>query len=141
MKDAKILIVEDDSGIVEISTTALSESYELIEASDGREAFNLFKQHKPDLVITDIFMPRKDGLDLIEAIRNISDVPIIVESGGNIATLKHYFDYHRVAYPQPFTADELRTTVKVLSAVKTPLSETFIESLDTHFIKNTIQLL
>ena len=85
MKDAKILIVEDDDDIVEISTTALSESYELIEASDGREAFNLFKQHKPDLVITDIYMPRKDGLDLIEAIRNISDVPIIVESGGNIA--------------------------------------------------------
>ena len=47
MKDAKILIVEDDDDIVEISTTALSESYELIEASDGREAFNLFKQHKP----------------------------------------------------------------------------------------------
>ena len=123
MKDAKILIVEDDDDIVEISTTALSESYELIEASDGREAFNLFKQHKPDLVITDIYMPRKDGLDLIEAIRNISDVPIIVESGGNIATLKHYFDYHRVAaiLEKPFTADELRTTVKkVLSAVKTP---------------------
>ena len=77
-------------------------------------AINLFKKYSPDLVITDIYMPRKDGLDLIEAIRSVSKVPIIVESGGNISSLNHYFEYHQVArvLEKPFTAEELTSAVK-----------------------------
>lgn len=114
MKQAKILIVEDDDEIVEVAIKALGTDYEIIEASDGREAFNLFKKYSPDLVITDIYMPRKDGLDLIEAIRSVSQVPIIVESGGNISSLNHYFEYHQVArvLEKPFTAEELTSAVK-----------------------------
>ena len=114
MKQAKILIVEDDDEIVEVAIKALGTDYEIIEASDGREAFNLFKKYSPDLVITDIYMPRKDGLDLIEAIRSVSKVPIIVESGGNISSLNHYFEYHQVArvLEKPFTAEELTSAVK-----------------------------
>ena len=120
MKQAKILIVEDDDDIIEIAVKALGDDYELIEASDGREAFALFKKNSPNLVITDIYMPRKDGLDLIEAIRSLSNIPIIVESGGNISSLSNYFEYHQVAavLEKPFTAEELRATVKdVLSKV------------------------
>ncbi|MDP1581649.1 MAG: response regulator transcription factor [Candidatus Didemnitutus sp.] len=51
----------------------------VIEARDGEEAITLFEQHKPDFVLLDINMPRKDGIETLIELRNISaEVPIVM---------------------------------------------------------------
>jgi DNA-binding NtrC family response regulator len=52
--------------------------FEVIQAADGEEAWRRFRQRKPDVVITDLVMPRSDGLDLLGRIRSRSDVPVIL---------------------------------------------------------------
>ena len=85
----KILVVDDEQGIVEGIKNILevSESYEVVEAFNGEEAFEKFKSEEPALVITDIKMPRKDGLWLVDQIRSISEnTPVVMMSGFTSAT-------------------------------------------------------
>ena len=63
----KILLVEDEPDLLEIFGYVLSD-YEVIKASNGRDAIELFKEHKPDIVLMDIELP---GIDGIEATRKI----------------------------------------------------------------------
>lgn len=92
----RVMVVEDEQIILkdivnEIKKLDLGFD-EIFEASNGRDAFNYFCVHKPDLIITDIKMPVLDGLSLIEEIRMIDkDVPIIILSGYN------EFDYAKKA--------------------------------------------
>jgi two-component system, OmpR family, KDP operon response regulator KdpE len=78
---SRILIVDDEPQITRtLYASLVSSGYDVVRAGDGREALTLFPTAKPDLVITDLSMPRMDGLALTEAIRRISRVPIIVLS-------------------------------------------------------------
>ncbi|MEE2679846.1 MAG: response regulator [Myxococcota bacterium] len=52
--------------------------YTVVEAGDGTEGWQLFGQHKPDVVISDVVMPRSDGIDLLGRIRAASDVPVLL---------------------------------------------------------------
>ena len=73
---AKILVVEDDSHARGIIETVLKRDRMLryqrltvISAVDGEDGLKAFRQHAPDLVITDLLMPKRDGFELIRAIR------------------------------------------------------------------------
>ena len=77
----RILIVDDEPQITRVLRTSMqSHGYEVEVAQDGLQAFKLFEQFAPDLVITDLSMPNMDGVELTKAIRNLSDTPIIVLS-------------------------------------------------------------
>ena len=77
----RILIVDDEPQITRVLRTSLqSHGYEVEVAQDGLQAFKLFEQSAPDLIVTDLSMPNMDGVELTKAIRNISDTPIIVLS-------------------------------------------------------------
>jgi two-component system KDP operon response regulator KdpE len=77
----RILVVDDERQITRVLRTSLQSSgYEVVVANDGSEAFDLFTRTPPDLVITDLSMPKMDGLELTRAIRATSEVPIIVLS-------------------------------------------------------------
>ncbi|MCC0635714.1 MULTISPECIES: response regulator [unclassified Clostridioides] len=67
----KILIVDDAIFMRMMIKEALSKSgYEnLVEASDGEEAYNMFKDEMPDLTLLDITMPKKDGLEVLKEIK------------------------------------------------------------------------
>jgi len=52
--------------------------YAVVEAQDGSEGWRLFGQHQPDVVISDVVMPRHDGLELLNRIRATSDVPVLL---------------------------------------------------------------
>jgi two-component system KDP operon response regulator KdpE len=85
----RILIVDDEPQITRVLRASLASSgYEVILARDGVEAFDLFRESAPDLVITDLFMPRMDGIGLTRAIRQIGDTPIIVLSVREQETMK-----------------------------------------------------
>jgi len=77
----KILVVDDEPQITRVLRTSLStHGYEVSVANDGETALNLFQQINPDLVITDLSMPRMTGIELCENIRDLSQAPIIVLS-------------------------------------------------------------
>jgi len=84
MAQQRILVVEDDPGTRRTLQIALSQAgYQVIEAQDGREAMRLWRDQGADLVITDILMPDKNGLELIIEVRALSpDTPIVVMTDG-----------------------------------------------------------
>jgi two-component system OmpR family response regulator len=75
---AKILVVDDDHHILEVVRFALErEGHEVIEASDGEAALDLFETHAPDLLVLDIVMPGIGGLSVCRELRRRSAVPIL----------------------------------------------------------------
>ena len=80
----RILIIEDDEAQRELFRTVLEDAgYTVSEASDGRQGIHMFLEHPYDLVMCDIFMPDKDGVEAIMAIKTTSPVvKIIAISGG-----------------------------------------------------------
>jgi DNA-binding NtrC family response regulator len=81
---AKILVIDDDPGFRKmINLTLTRAQHQVIEAQDGNEGLLRFKTDRPDLVISDIVMPEKDGIATILEIKTISPaMPIIAMSGG-----------------------------------------------------------
>lgn len=68
---SKIMLVEDDNNLREIYGARLeAEGYEIVSAKDGEEALALAVQEKPDLIISDVMMPRISGFDMLDILRN-----------------------------------------------------------------------
>jgi two-component system KDP operon response regulator KdpE len=79
--DPLILVVDDDPSIRQTLTREMAlAGFETIAAADGAEGEALFEERRPDLVITDLAMPRMDGLGLLAAIRRIDATPVLVLS-------------------------------------------------------------
>ncbi len=81
---AHILVIDDDKHTRAMLPTALERAgHDVTEAADGRVGLRLFREEPADPVITDIFMPNKDGLETItELRRDFNEVKIIAVSGG-----------------------------------------------------------
>lgn len=82
---ALILVVDDEPYVREFLRESLSESgHQVIEAQNGKAGLRLFRQHRPELVITDLFMPEQEGIQTIRQLRAeaAEDVRIIAISGG-----------------------------------------------------------
>ena len=81
---AQILIIDDNQEIREMIEEILKrEKYEVITAEDGEEGMKVFRNKPTSLVITDVIMPNKDGVEIIfELNRDFPDVPVIAISGG-----------------------------------------------------------
>lgn len=74
-----ILIADDNEDITDIlAGYAQKEGYEPVIARDGEEAFHLFQEKKPDVVLLDVMMPKEDGYEVCRKIRAISNVPVIL---------------------------------------------------------------
>ena len=82
---SNILIVEDEESIRRVLKKVLQEennSYEIFEANDGVEAIDMLKKRKIDLMLCDIKMPKKDGIEVLNfVLKNYSEVPVIMISG------------------------------------------------------------
>lgn len=78
-KYMEILVIEDEASIREFEVTYLRDAgYKTIEAADGQAAVELFEEHKPDLAIIDINLPKMSGLDVCKTIRMTSATPILI---------------------------------------------------------------
>ena len=75
----KILVVDDDSDSRYMLRFLLEkEQHQVFEATDGKQGLKIFSEIKPDIVITDIVMPEKDGISLIKELREINHtLPVI----------------------------------------------------------------
>lgn len=68
---AKIMLVEDDNNLREIyEARLLAEGYEIVSARDGEEALALAVKEKPDLIISDVMMPKISGFDMLDILRS-----------------------------------------------------------------------
>ena len=113
---AKILVVDDDQGMREFLGIMLTrEGYKVKTASGGKEALSLCGKRKFDLVITDLKMPRIDGIDLLKAIKEISPETMVILITGYasgetaVAAMKEgAFDY----LEKNFDVEDLKSTVK-----------------------------
>jgi two-component system KDP operon response regulator KdpE len=111
----QILIVEDDPGIREVLRVLLTaERYRAIEAENAERAAIEARSHKPDLLIVDLGLPDRNGLEVIRSVRSWSPVPIIVLSARSneadkIAALDEGADDY---VTKPFAARELLARVR-----------------------------
>ncbi|MBR5515716.1 MAG: response regulator transcription factor [Clostridia bacterium] len=75
----KLLVVDDEMNICELLKAYFeNEGYEVKTANDGVEGVTYFKMYEPDLVLLDLMMPKKDGLQVCREIREVSSKPIIM---------------------------------------------------------------
>lgn len=79
MSKGRILIVDDDKTLVRLMREALSKAeYDVITASNGIDALQELYAKQPDLVLLDVMMPRMDGWETAQRIRQVSPVPVIM---------------------------------------------------------------
>ena len=111
----RILIIDDEAPIRRVLRDILeNESYQVDDAATGMDALQLIKEHDFDAVFCDIKMPEMDGIEVLEAIRKESDVPVIMLSGhGTIETAveaikKGAFDF----IPKPPDLNRLLITLR-----------------------------
>ncbi|HEX5744037.1 MAG TPA: response regulator [Candidatus Saccharimonadales bacterium] len=72
---SKLLLVEDDNNLREIYEARLqAEGYEIVSAKDGEEALVIAKAEKPDLVISDVMMPKISGFEMLDILRNTDEL-------------------------------------------------------------------
>ncbi|MCP3973961.1 MAG: response regulator transcription factor [bacterium] len=77
--DARILLVEDDASIREITKLGLVDAgFTVDTAVDGEEALIRFRHDQPDLVVLDVMLPKRDGLEVCRVIRRDSAVPVVM---------------------------------------------------------------
>ncbi len=113
----KVLVVDDEKLIVKgIKFSLLQDGMEVDTAHDGDEAFNLFKENNYDIVILDIMLPKKNGYEVCQLIREISDVPIIMLTAKDsdmdkILGLEYGADDYLT---KPFNILELKARIKAV---------------------------
>ncbi len=111
----RILVVDDESQITRVLRMSLTaQRYDVRVANEGEAAIEIMKDWTPDLVITDLQMPRMDGLTLCKEIRTRSGVPIIVLSvKGDDVTKVKALDLGADDYvTKPFSMNELLARVR-----------------------------
>lgn len=114
----RILIADDDPQILRALRITLSaRGYEVTTASDGRAALDAAAASHPDLVVLDLGMPGLSGVEVIQALRGWTTVPILVVSGRTESWDKvEALDAGADDYvTKPFAADELLARLRALS--------------------------
>lgn len=111
---ARILVVDDEIAVRRILNTRLSMiGYDIITAADGDEALEIFWRERPDLVILDVMMPKRDGYYVCQEIRRESETPIIMltalgDVADRITGLRFGADDYLV---KPFSPKELEARI------------------------------
>src|SRR5216110_3010957 len=112
---SRVLVVDDEPQITRVLRTVLtSQGYQVRTAAEGESALSNFAEWRPELVITDLYMPHMDGVELCRRIRAVSSVPIIVLSvKGEERTKVEALDSGADDYvTKPFGIDELLARVR-----------------------------
>jgi len=117
----KVLIIDDDAKIRRVLDLRLKKAgYQVFVAANGEAGLNLFRAEQPDIIITDILMPGKEGLETIMELRRDSpEVKIIAMSGGGRVGAEEYLDLAKkfgaqYAFTKPFTGKEVLLAVRKL---------------------------
>ncbi|MEZ4387388.1 MAG: response regulator [Candidatus Krumholzibacteriia bacterium] len=120
---ATILVIDDDQEVREFLVTVLERAgHEVSAASNGRDGVAMFREKPVQVVITDIIMPEKDGIETILDLRRAHpDLKVIAISGGGRTTPENYLHSARLlgadrAMRKPFKNEEILRAVAELAA-------------------------
>ena len=116
----KILIVEDNDLVRELITNMLEDEFEITECANGNEALEKIADQTFDLIITDVKMPEKGGLELASTIKDKRlALPILAISGNFTEETEGIASYFADdILPKPFTEEDLRDAVRNLLSNK-----------------------
>lgn len=112
---ARVLVVDDDVALAEMIGLVLSsEGYDVSYCHDGATAIDTFHQVEPDLILLDVMLPGKDGIEICKDLRTQSDVPVVMltarsDTADVVAGLEAGADDY---VPKPFKPKELVARVK-----------------------------
>lgn len=158
MEPRKILLVEDEEGIINIEKAYLEKAgFQVEKAMDGNEALEQYTVFAPDLVVLDLMLPKKSGEEVLQSIKEQKDTPVIIvsaksEEDDRVENLRNGADDYMV---KPFSARELVERVRAILR-RTPSREdekmlqtadgrlridiesmrTFVEGKEVHLTKN-----
>jgi len=126
----KILLVEDDKDVRSYLKKSLEAEYTVIEAADGVRAYEKVVQDFPDLVLSDIMMPKRDGLELCTLIKNdirVGHIPVILMTARSMVVhIKEGFQAGADDYiVKPFNMDVLQTRIRSLLASREQLKKLY----------------
>jgi DNA-binding NtrC family response regulator len=121
---SRILVIDDDHHILIMVKKMLERAgFEVVLASNGNEGLALFNKTQVDLVITDIIMPEKEGLETIREMKKFQpDLKIIAMSGGGKITADNYLETAKIfgasrTLGKPFSQKQLVSTVQDLMGI------------------------
>ena len=126
----KILLVEDDKDVRDYLRKSLEAEYTVIEAADGVRAYEKVVQDFPDLVLSDIMMPKRDGLELCTMIKNdirVGHIPVILMTARSMVVhIKEGFQAGADDYiVKPFNMDVLQTRIRSLLTLREQLKKLY----------------
>jgi signal transduction histidine kinase/ligand-binding sensor domain-containing protein/DNA-binding response OmpR family regulator len=152
-----ILIVEDNADVREFIKDSIGDEYETKEASNGEQGLRKAVKFIPDLIISDIMMPKMDGNELTRRIKNdekTSHIPVILltaksEQESRLEGLETGADDYLI---KPFDSKELRIRIKNLIDIRRKLQEKFaggrilqrkgekkLSNLDENFLRKVLE--
>ena len=118
---ARILLIDDDEQVLDMLYESLTrEGYDVLRASNGEQGLRLYRQEPVDLIITDIIMPEKEGLEtIIELRQDFPDVKIIAISGGGRIGTKDYLHLAKIfgvqrTFTKPVAREQLLDAITEL---------------------------
>lgn len=140
----KVLIVEDDKNINRLMALSVGKEFEISQLYDGEEAIKFIRANKPDLVILDLMLPHKDGLDICQTVKmdkQTCNTTIILVSAmdptnNRFKGIKYGADYY---IKKPFDPSELRSLVTLFLKKKGKKFDPLIDLPDEERISNAIE--
>jgi CheY-like chemotaxis protein len=119
MDKKKILIADDEPGVRLTVTRMLEKDYMVLEATDGKEAVDIAKEQRPDLILMDLMMPGMDGYTACSEIKSdqaIKLIPVVILTAiGHELNKKFAVEMGANGYiTKPFTVQELTDAITPL---------------------------
>jgi two-component system, chemotaxis family, chemotaxis protein CheY len=121
---AVVMVIDDDAALRRLIMRALgNDGHEVIEAENGADALALLESHQPALVITDILMPKTEGIETINKVKErFPGIKIIAMSGGGMSRNLMFLDIARAIGAEETLAKPFRPA-KLVEAVKRLLEQ------------------
>jgi CheY-like chemotaxis protein len=116
---ATVLICDDEPSLRELIRVSLSEGYSIAEADDGEESLEIARRLRPDVVILDMMMPRRTGLEVLQEIRRdetLAQTAVIVLTAQPAAREDALREGADVVMVKPFEPEQIASAVEEVLA-------------------------
>lgn len=153
--EATVLLIEDNDEVRAFIRQRLDTAFKIIEAGDGQSGIEKAREHMPDLIVSDVMMPRKNGYEVCAALKSdvrTSHIPVILltakaEQEEKLQGLRTGADDYLA---KPFDAEELRVRIHNLIQLRQQLRQRFaaavelkpeevaVNSIDQEFLENAL---
>ncbi len=129
-----LLLVEDDDDMANFTISILKDTFSIIRVSNGNQAIQSVNEILPDIILTDVMMPEKDGIELLQEIKSndLTDhLPVVLFSAKNALENRLIgLEFGADSYiPKPFSPEELKLTVRNLYSTSQKNREDYKKSI------------